>query len=385
MNDESLLKRIELFQDWLWRVDLKSSDPFALQCSKLTIPFQRAFPRYATWLISRIDLYLPEFSYAFIQHRKASHSVGLYAHAELLLAKDGNNGYKMDAVSKLGWLLRNNNENYHGFVWGIPFPWLMGYSVEAPANTPMSTVSPYISDAFYFYGKIPIGISIAEFIANDLKITYQHDEQICLSYSPLDNFQIVNSNAYCAAQLYRAYHVTKFEDYKELADKLVNFILAEQNEDGSWYYWSSHQRVNEGIDSLHQCYIIQGLYRSWLVTKDPRIKSAIDRCRTYIGNTFIDEQFLVRKFPEQKHPYELIDAAEMVVTLDMLGEHELARTILDTTVVRFGLPEKPYFASRINPLTKIPFIRWGESQMFYAMVLNYVLSKQLITIPEVYL
>lgn len=387
----TLYDRINLLTHWMKDVDLKSSDPFALQCNEVAIRLSKLNPTYIGHGISIIDRNFPWFADKFIQYKKAPHSSGLFVQACCLMHQydNGYNDWKDLATKELIWLKGVANTRYRGFTWGVPFPWLMGNGVLAPENTPMSTVSPYCSDAFYLAAKylgkdhfLSVGKSVAGFIMTDLNRSYDDGDMVCLSYSPLDKYQIINANAYSAAQLYRAYHYTQNQEYKDLADKMIKFILHEQNEDGSWYYWSRYNRVNEGIDSLHQCYVMQGLIRCWYENQNSEIRAAVLRNLEYTLATFVTNDLFVKKFPEQKHPYELIDAAEFVITCDMVGFSH-GSELLDSTIEKFQ--NGVYFLSRLNPTTNIPFIRWGESQMLYAMVLHLVLERGNITPQEIYL
>ena len=384
--------KISSVSEWLSAVELKSGDPFAFQCSDIGIKlamipgtkFCAKLPIAISSILSRIDRKYPQLSNRIIPHAIAAQSAGIYSQVcTMMYTYTQEQEWFNRMLEWLEWLKNNANREYHGYTWGIPFKWLMGTGVLAPANTPMSTVSPYCSDAFYLIKNYSVATSLAKFIINDLKVTYEDETKMCISYSPLDNFQITNVQAYCAAQLYRAYAHTGVEKYKEVAEKLINFVLSEQHKDGFWYYWSSQQPVLSSIDSLHQCYIMQGLYRSYLVSGDERIKNAVLQCINYCKNKLITNELYVKKFPVQKHQYELIDAAEMISTLNILGD-SLADDLLDITIERFST-SNPSFASYLNPRNDIPYIRWGQIQMLFAMTQHLILSTKTMSLKEIYI
>ncbi len=383
----TILPSIMNLKVWMDDVGLKSGDPFALQCSDFGVYTSKLLPRYITGACYILDRKFPTVMHTIFKHTVAPQSVGLYLQACELMYKCTYNPEWIKYECKwVNWLKENANRKYTGYTWGIPFKWLMGTGVLAPENTPMSTVTPYCSDAFYLLQNPKIATSNADFIMTDLKKTYQDDEKACLSYSPLDNFMIINVQAYCAAQLYRAYKYTGYTPYTQLADKLINFVLDEQNEDGSWYYWSKKttEPVPTSIDSLHQCYIMQGLYRSYMVNQNTKIKDAVLKCMEYCNDNLITNRHEVKKFADKKQPYELIDAAEIVSTLDLIGEHEFATLVLFATIPKFSTPA-PYFASWNKPRNNIPYIRWGQSQMLFAMAQNTALNSKRVTLQEIYL
>jgi hypothetical protein len=406
---EIMISTIEKLKNWMDETELKSGDPFALQCSDVGINIAQLLPPRLRGALYIMDRKFPTIADKLFAHAVAPHSVALYLQATWLMYKaTGEPKWINHRMNWSKWLVNHANQEYSGYAWGIPFKWLMGTGVLAPENTPMSTVTPYCSDTFYMFQEYQIATSGANFILNGLKRVYEDDDKLCLSYSPLDEFMIVNVQAYCAAQLYRAYVHTGFPHYRVAADRLINFVLSEQNEDGSWYYWSKKapSRVAASVDSLHQCYIMQGLYRCYLVNKNEKIKDSVLKCMEYCNSNLITDYQEVKKFPKQPHAYELIDAAEMVSTLDLIGEYERADTLLCSTISHFAIYDweygelafhvnipktirfkhkRAYFASWINPQNNIPYIRWGQSQLLYAMAQHVALQSGKITLQEIYL
>lgn len=382
---------------WLVDTNLASGDPFAFQCSDIGVMVSKVSPKYVGGVLYRIDQKFPWLADKIFRHRTAPHSVALFVQACLLMDRYQPMWWRWRTHYWINWLLDHSNKEYnkkhpYPYTWGIPFKWLMGTGVLAPENTPMSTVTPYCSDAFYMASKaypyeksyLSVAVSNANFILNYLNVVYEDNNKICLSYSPLDDFRIINVQAYCAAQLYRAYIHTGITYCRNVADKLINFVLDEQNEDGSWYYWSKQVEAPViSIDSLHQCYIMQGLYRSYLVNSDSRIKQSVEQCMEYCKENLITEDLHVKKFSDRKHPYELIDAAEMVSTLDIFND-QLSDVLLESTIEKFEIGSKPYFASTLNPRNNIPYTRWGQSQMLFTMAQHLALKSKCVTVQEVY-
>ena len=385
---EIMISTISNLKVWMDGTGLKSGDPFALQCSDVGIRIAQLLPPRLRGALYIMDRKFPTIADKLFAHAVAPHSVALYLQATWLMYKaTGEPKWINRRMNWSKWLVNHANREYNGYTWGIPFKWLMGTGVLAPENTPMSTVTPYCSDAFYMFHEYQIATSGANFILKNLKRVYDDDDKLCLSYSPLDGFMIVNVQAYCAAQLYRAYVHTGFPHYRITADRLINFVLSEQNEDGSWYYWSKKAQspVASSIDSLHQCYIMQGLYRCYLVNKNPQIKESVISCMDYCNENLMVDDVIIKKFPNQPHARELIDNAEMVSTKDLLGDYVGARELLTGVIDKFTIDNTPYFASWINPQNNIPYIRWGQSQLLYAMAQHVALQSGKITLQEIYL
>ena len=148
-------------------------------------------------------------------------------------------------------------------------------------------------------------------------------------------------------------------------------MLTEQNEDGSWYYWGSQERLHKGIDSLHQCYIIENLFYCYKINKNREVKKSIDKGIEYFERSFPRDDFLISKFPNSPNYLELIDQAESISMFIALGKLLVAQKIIESTFRYFKVKDKPYFYSAIANVRKIkvPYIRWGHSQMLLALLL----------------
>jgi hypothetical protein len=354
---------------WMESENLQSYDPYDLESTKFVMTLSGILPGK----IVRAGLIplkkFPSLYHPFVTRTKAATSSALYASTCFMM------GWNEKAEKELGWLENHACKGYSGYCWGLPFDWRMGNSVVARQGTPYSTIIIYMTDAFLAGYEITgnqkylsIAESTADFFMTDLKRTYEDQERICLSYSPLDNFQIINVNSYSAANLYTIFKLTHNDKYRMLADKLINYILAEQNNDGSWYYWSKNHLKNKSIDSLHQCYIMENLYRCYLINHDPEIIKSIERAFDHFVKNYYDAG-KISKNPMDKHYAELIDAAESIILFNLLKKRNHLEETLSTTIERFSMKGKPYFYSAIsdNKKDKIPYIRWGQSQLLYAL------------------
>jgi hypothetical protein len=297
----------------------------------------------------------------------------------------------------LSWLEENKSEGYSGACWGLPFNWYLPGSIIAGINTPCSTILIYMLDAFLLCHKLTgngrykdVAISIADFLVGDLNKDTIDEETICSSYTPLDNFHVINVNSYVAATLYTISNYRKDNSLIEYSDKLINYVLKEQNEDGSWYYWGAQDRTKDIVDSLHQCYIIENLYRCYLINRDKRIYDSIKKGLDYFTeNIYSNGQ--IKKFTDEKYrdyPLELIDHAEAIIMFTMLSNDyntkEYAEKTLNYVFHKFKIKNKSYFYSYIvKSIPKgIPYIRWGESQILYALSFYYCVFIKRLNIKE---
>ena len=330
-----------------------------------------------------IGKYAPELVQPFARKTRAATSMGLVAQSYFMLCKlMKKNEYLSKGKRVLEWLIDNQSTGYSGACWGLPFDWQLAKGVLAKRGTPCSTIMTYIMDAFLEGYELTsnesyrdILISCGDFLVNDLNYEKIGEDITCASYTPLDMFHIINSNSFVAAALYKIYGLAGDKNLRRLADKLINYVLTEQNEDGSWYYWGSQERLHKGIDSLHQCYIIENLFYCYKMNKNEDVKKSIDKAIEYFKSNFFTDDFLVSKFPRSPNYLELIDQAESIIMFIALRKLSLAENIIESTIKCFRVKDKPYFYSAITKVRKVrvPYIRWGHSQMIHAF-LSYLIS-----------
>lgn len=402
MDSISIIQVVDGFLHWMSNTDLVGYDPYDIKSSKIGLWLENN--NDSLNLLGRSlnlsERHFPRVSRIFVKKTKSSTAVSLFTSSCFLLYEIRKDKRLLKKAEKqLDWLEKNSSTGYSGFCWGLPFDWLLPGNILARKSTPCSTIMLYMVDAFmlgYELTKkekyLKIANSAVNFFLNDLNKDIINNNMICLSYTPLDRFHVINVNAYVAATLYKIHKYDgKNKKLIDFANKLINYVLNEQNNDGSWYYWGVKERRNGGIDSLHQCYIIENLYRCYLFNKDRRILKSITKALTfYINNFFINGN--IKKLPFLQtyvHPDELIDHAEAIYMFAMLwGRFDTEQVLSETlkyTLKTFKIQDKPYFYSYILGDRKIdiPYMRWGQTQMLYSLVFYLMVINKVSTVEKI--
>lgn len=402
---ENLINIIEDLINFLENENLTSYDPYDVQSSFIGKYLQKTKSNPIKNLLRKSALIMekkyPKIMRINSKKTKSATSSSLFI-CSCFMSYYLNKDQKLieKAIKELIWLEENSSKGYSGCCWGLPFNWYLPRNIVADKNTPCSTIVIYMLDAFLLAYKTTkdtsyrdIAFSIGDFVKKDLNEDIIDENTICLSYTPLDKFHVINVNSYVAAILYIIYSYTKDNSLVNYADKLLNYVFKEQNEDGSWYYWGSQERITESIDSLHQCYIIENLYRCYLVNKSPVIYSSIEKALNFYINNFFSEG-KITKFCDPKYdryPLELIDHAEAIIMFSMLDRDfktiKYATKVIEYTLEKFKIPNKPYFYSYIlnGKPVDIPYIRWGISQILYAYAFYTAISKKTIDLKKLLL
>jgi hypothetical protein len=68
---------------------------------------------------------------------------------------------------------------------------------------------------------------------------------------------VINAAAYRAFLLTSASLLLDNERYRTIAERNLNFVLENQNADGSWYY--ATDGVRDFVDHYHTCFVMKAL------------------------------------------------------------------------------------------------------------------------------
>jgi hypothetical protein len=291
--------------------------------------------------------------------------------------------YLEKGLDLLNWLKANVSQSEHGIGWGLHFDWQAKEFV--PKNTPCVTLTAYSTLAFLEGYRLTgngdffkIAQKTGEFVLHDLN-QRKTPHQLSLSYTPLDHNFVINANSYAARILLEISAIDSDRQKVKRMDKIVNYIIDQQNADGSWYY-SDKKDVppkNNFIDSFHTCFVLENLFSIWKSNKDERLMGSISR-----GHQFFVDNFITRDFSVRYHycyPCStgiLVDirgCAEAICSLAVLSEIfpqglDLAVKVFEWTVNNMR-DEAGFYYFRIYKTHKhkSAYIRWAQAPMFNAL------------------
>jgi hypothetical protein len=330
------------------------------------------------------------FRWAFkVRSSRNAKGIGLITRGYLNLYKKSNNEiWLKKAISLLNWLEENKNKNYEFNCWGYPFDWFSGGGL-VPANTPAAVVCSSAFDAFWDAWLI-IGDhryldackSICNFFLNNLNISYESEESICFSYTPLDNLQVQNINLMISDCLLRVGYALNDASLIDVGKKAANFALQEQNADGSlFYYGRSQNYIDPGrIDHYHSGFEMRSLHGIWKTTLDPIYRNALKKYyKYYTSNLLKSDGGLVfpLMYPGKEYPINIHSYAEAILLNSTLSNlfPEAAKFVDLIIPVFLRRMKKPngdfrYMINKIGPLyfkSNISYMRWGQAWTFLAL------------------
>src|SRR5436190_18061876 len=252
--------------------------------------------------------------------------------------------YLERAMHFLRMLKQTRCSQFKEYCWGYPFDWVTRNGV-IERQTPLITSTPYAYEAFLQVLQIlrnsselnslssaccppssvlrPLDLlddykqiveSIARHAAKDIKDFKTSETASSCSYTPYLPGVVINAAAYRAFLLTSASQVVAEEEYWSIAERNLNFVLENQNPDGSWYY--AMDGVRDFVDHFHTCFVMKALAKIHSLTgHEGCLKALLKGIKYYLENLF-DEDGLPKPFSKAPrltvYKRELYDCAECI-------------------------------------------------------------------------
>ncbi len=381
---------VKRFMNWLESYGETSYDHQSFYAGKLgrgakALYYRR--PLLGTFAVAPMvfsEAFLPSARRLFWKPQRFPIADAHYAMGFAFLAgMHGDEKHYRRAVHFLEILEETRCRGYEEYCWGYPFHWetRTGTMME---GTPLITTLPYVYEAFaqvYAIDKIAKWLRIMRSIAEHAFKCYRDKEtgpnSMSCAYTPApdDPCGVVNASAYRAFLLTKAAHDFSDARYLEVADRNLNFVLASQNADGSWFYSMDGER--NFVDHFHTCFVMKALAKIEQLTGCSRCRSAIERGVGYYVKNLFDANRLPLPFSRRPrmtvYRKELYDYAECInLGVLLRGRFPELDTIVSGVLADvFARWQKSDGSFRARQLLvgwdNVPMHRWAQSQLFRSL------------------
>lgn len=272
-------------------------------------------------------------------------------------------------------ILELQTPGYSGACWGYNFDW-QARAFFQPKYTPTVVATSFITEALLMAYDIThrdellqTAISASKFVLTDLNKSFDNEKDYTFSYSPIDNTQVFNAGLLGAKLLSLVYSYTKDSNLISEAKKVVSYVCKKQSKDGSWAYGTL--RYHQWVDNFHTGYNLECIYKYQEISGDNTYSNNIANGLKYYLETFFTDEGISKYYNDKTYPIDIHAPAQLIVTLSKLNKivenKSLVDNVLNWTATNmqssqgyFYYQKKKYFTS------KIPYIRWAQSWMFYA-------------------
>jgi hypothetical protein len=286
-------------------------------------------------------------------------------------------------------LEKSRCRGFENYCWGYPFDWVTRGGI-IPRETPLITTTPYAYEAFLQAYQIDprpgwreILASIAEHAARDIKSFPTSEKASSSSYTPLDGGGVINAAAYRAFLLTSASQLLGRDDYWEIAERNLHFVLEAQNADGSWFY--ATDGVRNFVDHFHTCFVLKALAKIARRAAHEETDNALAGGVDYYLRALFDEEGMPKPFAKAPrlivYKRELYDCAECINLCLLLRDrfpqlNNKLKAVIERVLERWVKRDGSFRSRRLHlGWDNVPMHRWGQSQMFRSLA-SYLCEAQ---------
>ena len=274
-------------------------------------------------------------------------------------------------------------ERFEGRSWGYNFDW-QARAFYVPEGKPNMVTSVFVANAFLDHfdaasdeRSLNTAADTCEFILHHL-IQHEDTDILCFAYIPGETARVHNANMLGAALLARVYSHTKRKELLIKSRKAMTYSMARMNQDYSWPYGERHH--HRFIDNFHTGFNLVAL-KNWMdYTGEKHWKNQLLGACRYFVKTFWLDNGCPKYYHNSLYPVDIHCSAQGIVTCLSLSEDLSESLVLAEKILLWAIDhmmdKKGYFYYQKTRFytNKIPYIRWAQAWMFYAMALylNYM-------------
>lgn len=294
----------------------------------------------------------------------------------------------MDAATRhLDWLKAHACTGTHGLGWGLQFRYAVAKNLVYDENTPFSTMTPYVLEAFVQFTHLTGErryeteiLGIYRFFEQDIRTMEETEEMMATSYTPMHDRTVINASSYAMwsfALLLEFLNEHERVEAKRKIAKLYRFIREHQCPDGSWLYATSSGSF---IDCFHTCIVLKNLYKTHQLLQLDEGDRAVSQGYQYVKRAFLDPGTgLYRRFALANKPglvrFDLYDNAEMLSLSVLLQDVQETQRLLPIIESTFQVGDSIYSQVIVGGLRKNKdMLRWAVMPYIYALSLAMPLN-----------
>jgi rhamnogalacturonyl hydrolase YesR len=166
--------------------------------------------------------------------------------------------------------------------------------------------------------------------------------------------------------LAQAYSIGQNSEYKELARQAVDFVIANQKEDGSWGY--SLANAGGWTDNYHTGYVLDCLDEYQKLTDDYQWSKNIEKGYAFYLNHFIEKNGQPKFYHNKTYPVDCTSAAQTILTTLRFGDLEIANATAAWMKSNMQKRNGSFIFRKFKYYTiKTSFMRWSDAWMFAAL------------------
>lgn len=316
-----------------------------------------------------------------VPKEKNPKGIGLFAHAYCNLYELAQNpADREQAQYCLDWLLEHPSPgDYAGPCWGYNFAWQTpGFYV--PRHAPNMVVSAVVGQAFVrafeVFGKqryLDTARGVIEFIRHDLHALQDENGLRYYSYTPFDDWRVINVSAFAAALMSRVYEHTGESGLIEEAHELTHFVVDKQTDYGAWYYTDPPEKSPLTHDNYHTGYILDAVLQYIQTSGDEQWLSSYKRGLEFYAQKLFLNDGTPKFLYDRTYPIDIHGAAQGIISFSWAAQldpryREKAIQIARWADKNMQADDGHFYYQRTRFFTKrFSLMRWAQGWMCLAL------------------
>lgn len=366
-------------EGWVRQQNWVGPDPYDLRAHPLFRRLERR--RLTAWPAKAAATLFPVFLRRLLRVEPLPHAkaMALFAEAYLTLFDlIGDEVFTERAEARLDWLLEHPSSGFSALAWGLPFPYQGREWV--PADTPSIVITAIAARAFlHAYESLgrssylDAAVSACRFLSADVPRYEPEPDRLCFSKMTGVQWNVHNANLLVAATLAKVGRAAGTGEWNDVVRRAVNYTLAEQREDGAWYYWGPPGPLMHWIDHYHTGFVLRALDDLVCATDEIALRAALDKGYAFYLGRLFDGGRVPRFTDARSYPIDIHSCAEAILCLSQLAGRyadALARAevVAAWTLSHMRHPDGYFFYRRYRWFTiRVPYMRWGQAWMMVAL------------------
>lgn len=283
-----------------------------------------------------------------------------------------------EAKSVINRLKEMTCSRYDNICWGYNFDWQSKLFLT-PVGTPNIVSTVFVANALLdCFEKtdnrecLQMAIGGCDFILNNL-ILFEDKDELCFRYMPGSNSRVHNVNMMAASLLARVYHINRNTSYCEKSRKAMTYSVSAMNSDYTWVYGES--KFQRFIDNFHTGFNLVSL-NDWMeYTGEYTWEKELKNAYQHFFNTFWLDNGCPKYYHNSLYPIDIHCSAQGIVTCLKLAKYNkqsisFAKRIAEWAIENMQDNKGFFYYQKTRWYTnKIPYIRWSQAWMFYALSL----------------
>jgi uncharacterized protein YyaL (SSP411 family) len=309
-----------------------------------------------------------------VERRRNFMGIALFAVANLRMYEmTGQERFREDARELVDWLVENRSEGYRGFCGGHKHP-LQRLSKRTLPNDPGIVGTTYAVKALLAAGEHigpayrNVALTAADFVFEDLDYS-PHPDGARIKYKPVDSgdHYTLNANALGARLLTNLYDVAGEPRFLEGARNILDYVAAQQTDEGGWMYRDPPESSHLSLDNFHNGFVIESLLRYQEIAGEERYAETLaEAVRFYRGLFAADGA--PRYDESNEYPRDVHSSAQGAVVFTMLGDGESARRAIEWAVMNLSNQKGAFYHEQRRYYTKrTTLMRWCQAWMAHGI------------------